>query len=150
MPGAIRLWGLAACGGPQLWQRWATPPDDPRGPRRTMAIASALDAASDFAGRGGVRHTAMRRLRGGMEALVLALVILSPWSFGAVEPELEFVLFAGVAALLALWGARMLLEGRLRWAKCPVALGLAALYIVGIWPLTPWPRGLLGWLAPAT
>ena len=64
-------------------------------------------------------------MTGSMEAVVLALVALSPWAFGAVEPEAEFVLFAGVAVLLALWGARMLLEWRLRWAKCPVVLCLA-------------------------
>jgi hypothetical protein len=59
-------------------------------------------------------------------------------------------LYAGVGLLLALWGLRMLLEGRLSWKKCPVALCLAGLFLLGIWQLTPLPARLLGWLSPAT
>jgi O-antigen ligase/tetratricopeptide (TPR) repeat protein len=67
-----------------------------------------------------------------------------------VEPKGEFVLFAGVAVLLGLWGGRMLLEGRLSWAKCPVALCLAALTLYGVWQLAPLPPRLLGGVAPGT
>jgi hypothetical protein len=55
------------------------------------------------------REQAVRLVRGVMEALVLLLVCLSPWAFGAVEPFLEFLLYSGVAVLLALWAAVMLL-----------------------------------------
>ena len=39
-------------------------------------------------------------LRAGMEALVLAMVVLSPWAYGAVDPEWEFWLYLAVALLL--------------------------------------------------
>jgi hypothetical protein len=46
-----------------------------------------------------------------MEALVLLMVCLSPWAFGAVEPLHEYWLYCGLAVLLLLWGARVLLQG---------------------------------------
>ena len=39
------------------------------------------------------------------------------------------LLFVGVGVVLALWGARMLVEGHLAWKKCPVALCLAGLFL---------------------
>ena len=89
-------------------------------------------------------------VRGSMEAVVLAMVCLSPWAFGAVEPEHEFLLDVGVAVLMILWGARMLLEGQLSWRKCPVAVCLAAWVLLGVWQLTPLPRGLLSRISPVT
>jgi tetratricopeptide (TPR) repeat protein len=85
-----------------------------------------------------------------MEAILLSLVCLAPWGFGANEPEFEFVLSAGVAVLLGLWGVRILLEWQCPWAKCPVALCLAALLLLGVWQLVPLPPRLLGWLSPGT
>jgi hypothetical protein len=85
-----------------------------------------------------------------MEAILLVLVCLAPWAFGAVETEFEFVLHAGVAVLLGLWGVRVLLEWHCRWVKCPVALCLAALLLVGACQLMPLPPRLLGWLSPGT
>src|SRR5947209_6297371 len=89
-------------------------------------------------------------LRHGMEAVLLVMLCLSPWAFGAAEPEFEFVLYAGVGALLVAWGGRMLLEGQLSWQKCPVALCLGLLTLYAAWQLTPMPRGLLSRLSPAT
>ena len=91
-----------------------------------------------------------RLVRGAMEAGVLAMVCLSPWAFGAVEPEHEFLLDVGIAVLMILWGARMLLEGQLSWRKCPVAVCLAAWILLGVWQLTPLPRGLLSRISPVT
>ena len=85
-----------------------------------------------------------------MEAVVLVMVCLSPWAFGAVAPEHEFLLDVGLAVLMVLWGARMLLEGQLSWRKCPVAACLAAWVLVGLWQITPLPSGLLSRISPAT
>src|SRR5262249_48330238 len=95
-------------------------------------------------------ESAVRRLRGVMEALVLLLVCLSPWAFGAVEPLHEFLLYAGIAVLLTLWAAVMLLEGRLTWKQSPVALCLAGLFLLAAWQLTPLPGGVLTTISPAT
>jgi O-antigen ligase len=108
--------------------------------RRTPADRDALAA----------REKTVRRVRGAMEALVLLLVCLTPWAFGAVEPLFEFLLYAGVALLLVGWAAVMLLEGRLTWKKSSVALCLAGLFLLAVWQVTPLPRDLLGTLSPAT
>ena len=68
-----------------------------------------------------------------MEASVLVLVVLSPWAFGAVDPFFEFLLYCGVAGLLVLWAVRMLLDGRVTWRNCPVALCLSGLFLFGVW-----------------
>jgi O-antigen ligase/tetratricopeptide (TPR) repeat protein len=85
-----------------------------------------------------------------MEALVLALVCLAPWAFGAAEPGGEFGLYSGVAALLVLWAARLLLEGRLTWHRSPVALCLAGLVLLGAMQLVPWPAQALARVSPPT
>src|SRR5262249_35218026 len=62
----------------------------------------------------------------------------------------EFLLYAGVAALLVLWAAVMLLQGRFTWKKSSVALCLAGLVLLAVWQLTPLPRNVLATLSPAT
>ncbi|HEY7154157.1 MAG TPA: O-antigen ligase family protein [Gemmataceae bacterium] len=83
-----------------------------------------------------------------METVLLALVCLSPWAYGAIHAGFEFLLDAGIALLLALWGARMILEGRITWKKSSVALCLAGLFLLGVWQRTPLPRSLLAQLSP--
>ena len=104
----------------------------------------------DHRGGAGSHRTATGLVRGSMEAVVLVMVCLSPWAFGAVEPEHEFLLDVGIAVLMILWGARMLLDGQLSWRKCPVAVCLAAWIFLGVWQLTPLPRGLLSRISPVT
>jgi tetratricopeptide (TPR) repeat protein len=84
-----------------------------------------------------------------MEGIVLLMVGLSPWAFAGVEP-FEFVLYGGVGLLLLLWAVRILLDGRFTWQKCPVAVCLAALFLLGAFQLTPLPRSTLALLSPGT
>jgi O-antigen ligase len=85
-----------------------------------------------------------------MEAVVLVMVCLSPWAFGAVHPYFELWLYRGVAALLILWGLRILLEGRLTWNRCPVALCLVGLFLTTVAQFVTLPSWLLGAVSPAT
>jgi O-antigen ligase/tetratricopeptide (TPR) repeat protein len=85
-----------------------------------------------------------------IEVIVLALVILSPWAFAAVEPLFEFWLYAGISLLLLMWAARMLMQGQFVWKKCPVILCVAALFLLAIWQLQPLPPALLRLLSPST
>ena len=85
-----------------------------------------------------------------MEAVVLAMVCLSPWAFGAVDPEFEFLLLAGISVLLMLWSARMLLQWRVRWTTCPVAICLAAIVLLGVVQLTPLSKSWLRSVSPGT
>jgi len=87
---------------------------------------------------------------GAIEAGVLILLCLAPWAFGATAPKYVFFLDVGLAGLMVLWGARVLLEGRLTWRKCPVAACLGALVLVAAWQLVPLPGGLLRGISPAT
>jgi O-antigen ligase/tetratricopeptide (TPR) repeat protein len=89
-------------------------------------------------------------VRAAMEAVLLVLVCLSPWAYGTVHPGFELLLYIGIAVLLALWAARMLLEGQLTWKPSGVALCLAGLFLLGVWQRTPLPRPLLAWLSPGT
>jgi O-antigen ligase/tetratricopeptide (TPR) repeat protein len=83
-----------------------------------------------------------------MEVVLLALICLSPWAYGAVNPGQEFLLDAGIAVLLVLWAVRMLLQGQITWKKSIVANCLAGLFLLGIWQATPLPRSALTWLSP--
>jgi O-antigen ligase/tetratricopeptide (TPR) repeat protein len=85
-----------------------------------------------------------------MELVLLVLVCLSPWALGAAEPGFEAILYAGVAVLLLLWAARVLVAGEFTWTHCPVALCLAGLFLLGFAQLMPLPRPALAWLSPAT
>lgn len=90
-----------------------------------------------------------RLLLGAMEGIVLAMVCLSPWAYGAVHPGFEFILDAGVSLLVVLWGLRILVEGQLFWTKCPVALCLVCLVLIGICQIIPLNKTLLAALDPA-
>lgn len=83
-----------------------------------------------------------------MEGVLLILVCLAPWALGAAEPVFEFLLYIGLCILLALWSLRVLSEGQARWYKCPVALCLAALFLLGLVQMQPLPRPLLAILSP--
>gem|GEM_PF-2332642 len=94
--------------------------------------------------------TALWLCRGLIEALVLLIVVVSPWALGAAEPEFEFILMAAVAAVVVVWAARVLLEWRVSWKRCPVVLCLAALFLLGCIQLLPVPSGTLSRISPAT
>jgi O-antigen ligase/tetratricopeptide (TPR) repeat protein len=112
----------------------------------SVALPAAGDDRHDRRGR----PRAVRAVQALMEGVVLALVCLSPWAFGAVHPLFEGILYGGVAGLVALWGVRMLLEGRLTWKACPVALCLAALFLLGVGQMARVPAAVLAWLSPGT
>src|SRR5262245_50444562 len=88
--------------------------------------------------------------RAAIETVILVLVCAAPWCYGAVHPGFELLLFAGVSLVLLLWAARMLLEGQLTWQKCPVALCLAGIFLLGVWQITPLPKSVLTWVSPGT
>jgi O-antigen ligase/tetratricopeptide (TPR) repeat protein len=115
-----------------------------------MTNVATIRVAKPLAVEVGHRTKALSLLRAAMEGVVLALVGVPPWCYGAVHPAFEFLLFAGTSLVLALWAAAMLLEGRLTWKKCPVTVCLAGLILLGAWQITPLPKALLASLSPAT
>ena len=98
----------------------------------------------------GIRDRIRSVLPPAIEVGVLAMVCVSPWAFGSVEPLFEFLLYAALALLLLLWGVRMLAEGRFWWKRCPVAWCLAALFLFCIIQVQPISRPLLQTLSPNT
>src|SRR6184192_2578943 len=87
-------------------------------------------------------------LRVAIEVVVLFLVCLSPWAYGAVHPGFEFLLNLGVGLVLLLWAVRMLLVGEFTWKKCPLALCLAGLFLLALWQTTALSRPLVEQLSP--
>ena len=49
-------------------------------------------------------------LRKTSEALILLLVVVTPWAFGCVHPYFKYLLTAGICAVLALWCAELLVK----------------------------------------
>jgi len=85
-----------------------------------------------------------------MEALVVLLVVLSPWAFGCVEPFFEFCLYLGVGLLVLLWVFRVLQHWEVRWQNCAVILTLGGLFTLGVVQLLPLPPALLQVVSPET
>ena len=81
-------------------------------------------------------------LRSAMEAVILAMVVLSPWAFGSVHPASIFLLYCGTSATLILWSAVVLLERRVSIVNCPLLFCFGGLVALGVWQLIP--------LSPAT
>src|SRR5579871_2194153 len=103
-----------------------------------MSRAIAPEAAKPpLAPLSDVRQQWERVILWSMEGLLLFVVFFSPWSYGSVHPGFEFLLDSGIALLLLLWAARILVSGQFRWQKCPVALCLAALFMTAVWQLVP-------------
>src|SRR5205814_7855610 len=70
-------------------------------------------AANGSVARGRWRRATVHSLQRVIEMVVLVLVCVSPWPFGAVEPWFQFYLYVGIAVLLVAWAISMLLQGRL-------------------------------------
>ncbi len=113
-----------------------------------VSTESSLNHADG--GRARMVRRAVDLLSVAMEALVLIMVCLSPWALGSVGVEFEFLLFAGIALLLSLWAARMLVEWRISWQSCPVAMCLAGMIMLGVLQLTPLSGSTLDRVSPAT
>jgi O-antigen ligase len=96
------------------------------------------------------RGAAVRLWHGTTEAVVLLLVCLSPWAFGAVHPLFEALVYAGLAVALLLWATAILAGWQLRWQNCPVALCIAALFLYGAAQLIDWPEPWLTQLSPGS
>lgn len=75
-----------------------------------------------------------------IEMIAFGLVGLAPWAFFCVPPAFESVLRAGVFIILALWAARMVIEGRPVWTNCPAFYCLAALVLWCNLQLVPLPN----------
>lgn len=113
----------------------------------TVAALPQADPAPGLS-PGSLRERCASGLRAAIEVVVLLLVCLSPWAYGAVHPGFEFLLDLGVGLVLLLWAVRMLLAGELTWKKCPLALCLAGLFLLALWQTTALPRPLVEQLSP--
>lgn len=83
-----------------------------------------------------------------MEIIVVAIVCVSPWFFGAVEVESRLWIRGALAVLLCLWAVRMVVRRRVNWKPCPVAACLAATFMLGVFQLGRLPGDWLGKTAP--
>ena len=91
------------------------------------------------------------------EAIILLLVVLSPWTFGSVHPFFRYCLTAGIAVLVFLWALELAIQPRSIWSRYqwPVLVFLAVV-VCQIVPLgagadwiSPQSSALRGELLPA-
>jgi S1-C subfamily serine protease len=85
-----------------------------------------------------------------MEAVVLALVVVTPWAMGGVEPLAQLVLALGISLLLVLWLAVTVASGQFKWPACSVALCIAGITLLGFLQLIPMPTAVHRVLSPAS
>lgn len=88
-----------------------------------------------------------RMLGHALEGCMYLVVLGTPWAFGAVVPY-ELYAFLGVGLMLLLWSARILVAWQVRWHQCPLVLGLAALFLIGMIQILPLPAELLRAASP--
>src|SRR5262249_44951713 len=91
-----------------------------------------------------------RWLRGAMEAVVIAMVVASPWPFGSNQPVGVFGVRLALALLLLLWAARIVVRRRFEWRGDAVALCLGGLVCLSAVQLLPLPESVLSAAAPST
>ncbi|MBX7105329.1 MAG: O-antigen ligase family protein [Gemmataceae bacterium] len=84
-----------------------------------------------------------------MEGIVLFLVGVSPWCFGAVDPTFEYCLVAGIGLLAVLWGVRSVLSREFTWIVCPISLSLFVIFVVGTLQIVSIPSWTLSAVSPA-
>lgn len=84
-----------------------------------------------------------------MEGVVLLMVALAPWFYGAVDPFSEYALFAGISLLGVLWALRSAIEGHFLWFTCPIALCLALMFALGVIQIIPLPKYVAAVASPA-
>lgn len=85
-----------------------------------------------------------------MEALVLAMVSIFLWMFGASGVLAELASALALTGLVALWAVRLLLEGSLTWNHSPVTACVAGIFLLGAWQLVPLPRQVLQLVSPGS
>lgn len=83
------------------------------------------------------------------EAVLYFILILSPWVFGGVDPEWQFVIAAAVGVLTLLWLARCACYRRLTIRPDGVTLALGGLLCLTAFQLVPLPIGIVSILSPA-
>src|SRR5262245_5684862 len=89
-----------------------------------------------------------RALRAAAEAVLLALVVLSPWPFASVQPVWTFVLLAGLAVVVALWAAHAVVGRRLAYRPDAVSACLLGLVLLTAAQLVPLPESAVRTLSP--
>lgn len=83
------------------------------------------------------------------EAVLYFILVLSPWAFGGVDPEWQFVLALAVGLLTILWLVRCACYRRLTIRPDGVTLGVGGLLCLTAFQLVPLPIGIVSILSPA-
>jgi len=121
--------------------------DTPRAGGGVNRTAGAGPETGMIAQRG---HGGARVLRGGSEAIILAMVCLAPWAFGAVEAWAELGLYVGIGLTAVPGALAAWTSDRPGPRACLPGLALAGLTLLALAQAAPQPEPLLRRVAPAT
>jgi O-antigen ligase/tetratricopeptide (TPR) repeat protein len=85
-----------------------------------------------------------------MEAMILAMIVLAPWAFGAVHPASILLLYLGLSSILILWSVVIFLEKSVPVSRCPALLCFAGMVVLGVFQLIPFNDSALKALSAST
>lgn len=83
-----------------------------------------------------------------MEAIVLLILVATPWLFGGYDPKYVHFACIGIGAMLLLWALRQILVWKLELHRCWVSVLLLVFFLVASLGLVSLPRSTLSWLSP--
>lgn len=87
-------------------------------------------------------------LDGISEAIVLLILVATPWLFGGYHPKFVHFACIGLGVILLLWSIKQLVRWQLRLHLCSVSALLIALFLVTSCSLLALPRNVLQTLSP--
>ncbi len=85
---------------------------------------------------------------GFMEAILLIILVATPWMFGGYDPKYVHFACIGISAILLLWALRQILGWKLQLHRCLVSVLLLLFFLVSSLGLLSMPRSTLSWLSP--
>lgn len=87
-------------------------------------------------------------LDGSIEAIVLIILMITPWLFGGYQAYHVHLACCGLALALLLWSIKQIIRWKLTLYRCATSLVLAAFFVVSSISLIPLPHSVLGWISP--
>ncbi len=87
-----------------------------------------------------------------IQAIVIAMIVWSPWAFGSVHPPFELWVAYGIAGVLILVAVQAIFRGHMQWLPSASGVRVAAclycLYLIAIFGTQQLPESVIATLSP--